>query len=353
MATSSDITTTCIPEWVDTLFCSDWWYCPEYCCCCDSDDDDDDDDDDYNTVPTPQAHDSSQSDSDDDDDTVGFTEIRTNPVYRPGGQAGLGLHTDDTPRRYSSAQLGQINWPMADDVAEEKAHANAPIHTVIAFAPDTETAKATKMPVSRPIARLRRDFDPEMEFCRNYSHKHIASNQRPSTVATSTMSSDTLLSMEASRTLRGHYHSDYKDTSLEDRGKSTRDAREVREAIEKMMLAINAETDLVVKRKLIQDYEWYKSYHDEFNEEDRERALFHLHAAHNATELDERLSGYQQAIMYTNNLNDKNRLRREYMRFCFKMRSAGTGTPTTTEESSHSTVTASTTGAASVRNKDD
>ena len=97
--------------------------------------------------------------------------------------------------------------------------------------------------------------------------------------------------------------------------------RDVRNALSRLALQIRVETDLEKRQGLITEYEAYKNELDRDNPEDAEKARFSLNDARN-TRLDpgERLGFYRNAVRYTNETSEKEKLRLEYVAFCERLK---------------------------------
>jgi len=153
------------------------------------------------------------------------------------------------------------------------------------------------------------EFNPEMDYYKNYGQ---SAERRLDYSLAQAMS---VISLEAEKTLYEHYTTDSNNSN------NTIAPIDVRRALARYKNSVRFEVDLTRKRAMVDKLEMYKARYDEDNIEDAESAEFHLRLARTADPrvhaMETRIRAYQTAIAHTNNLNEKNKLRLEYRRFCF------------------------------------
>lgn len=141
------------------------------------------------------------------------------------------------------------------------------------------------------------DFDPEYDFYKNFTRSQV----KTAFITDSTLSQR---SLETSRSIFS----------------STADLtpREIDKALLNLYKSIVHEGDITKKKKYISEYETYKSMYDLNNKDDSEQATFYLEAARNESKYKpkERISFYQTAIIFTNNMITKDQIKAEYISFC-------------------------------------
>lgn len=288
----------------DCCECVRWWLC-DWCVCCDD---------------AVVVNDS------DDDGLVGWTTGENDVLYRPQTVVGKGLYQegDSIDDAYPSSPpppFPYASLAVGDDVVTEKK--------------DGETQQQ-----QQPY-RLAKDYNPELEFYRNYGR---VEDRRLDFSLTSAMS---VVTLEAEQLLEENYDAlpltheeDVVEGGSRQQRRKSRKPRPVNElnmrrALRRYHTAISYEEDLVRKRQMIDKYETYKAFYDEANAEDQEEAHFQLRVARSQEGTlyppERRIAAYQRAIAHTNNLQEKAKIRVEYRRYCFGLRGGSTTATGSTE----------------------
>jgi hypothetical protein len=287
-----------------------WWLC-DCCACCDV------------AVVVDDA---------DDDGLVGWMTGENDVLYRPQTVSGKGLYQegDSIDDAYPSSPpppFPYASLAVGDDV-------------VVKERKDGETQQQQPQ---QPY-RLAKDYNPELEFYRNYGH--VEDRRLDFSLATAM----SVVSLEAEKLLEENYDAlplaDEEEgagssaAALKQQRRKSRKQRpandvNMRRALGRYHKAIGYEEDLARKRQMIDKYETYKAFYDEANAEDYEEAHFQLRVARSQEGTlyppERRIAAYQRAIAHTNNLQEKAKIRVEYRRYCFGLRGGSTTATGSTE----------------------
>ncbi len=267
----------------------------------------------YDAVSSTEAGDN------DYERTAGHTGVHTNQLYVPVTRIGRGLYEEgSSPSSNPATTVPILLSAEPDGVVGDD---------------DTERVLSVRIDPS---------FDPELDFYRNFggdlARKHAYYGRNTPT---------SFVSLQDQALLEDHFHPP--DTTAtragldaEERRRRPRDGGpsidvQIHRVLARYPSAVALEPNIETKRAMIQKFEQYKACFDADNVEDSERAWIALQFARDSRQSAmERISQYQQAITYTNNLTEKGKLRSEYRRFCFALKKQNTAetASTTTAESS-------------------
>lgn len=287
---------------------------------CGGDDDNDDDDDDtcdmlcclflcyccpccLHAIAVPAG------DDDDSIDRVGHTRVSSNAaLYRPLAKSGAGLY-EDTTTTTTTVDLYSISGyqPVLPVGEEEEADIDGG---------DDATIRPQKQYIDA-------SFDPEAEFYKRFGGK-VACNLTLYKNATPL----SFVSLEDVELLSAHFHPP--DSKLNRAGSTSESRRlkpdnggisidtRIHRVLARFPSAVALEPDLEKKREMVHNYEQYKACFDMDNADDSVRACIALELARNPRNTPlERITQYNEAIIYTNDLTQKAALRVECRRYCF------------------------------------
>jgi hypothetical protein len=231
-------------DWCGCVYGSEdsyWWLC-DWCACCDD------------AVVV--------ADDDSDDEATGGWKTGENDVlYRAQTIAGRGLYQEGD--RIDDA------YPSSPPLSDEQEVVTQ--------------SQQPQQPQRQPYC-LAKDYNPELEFYRNYGQ---VEDRRLDFSLTTAMS---VVTLEAEQLLEENYdalplavEADEEGASRQQRRKSRKqrpvNELNMRRALRRYHNAIGYETDLTRKRQMIDKYETYKAFYDEENAEDQEEAHFQLRVA--------------------------------------------------------------------------
>lgn len=164
--------------------------------------------------------------------------------------------------------------------------------------------------------------DPDLAYYRHFDtveHRLISSN---STTMSDTTRSYPLNVIEDDRKI------------LQNATPHDKDDKTIRRCLTRYQSYVGSIKDVEKKKQLVDEYELFKSQYDVNNEEEAEKAEHYRENARNngyTHSNEKRVIFYQRAIAFTNDLEKKNELKREYRRFCFSIK-GGSNTPSTSHD---------------------
>lgn len=160
-----------------------------------------------------------------------------------------------------------------------------------------------KNEIISPVAQLQAESD---YFVKYNTHRVMGTTNSRNIVRLRSDSSG--ISLEESRSILTPREN--KDEGFTTEPQSNAD---IRRSLKKYEFIINNEMDIDKKISLIKEYEGFKHIHDQSNEDDKTIAELYLQQARKSdSPLDDRIDNYQIALIYTNNLDSKSLIKREY-----------------------------------------